>query len=404
MIDESPLRIRYEALRSSLNERGRRLNAAAEAKAAGYGGVAAAARVTKVARSTIGRGLKDLRDLASLTGEVRRKGGGSPRLTTRDPTLLEHLQRLLEPATMGDPMRPLRWVSKSHDKLATALREMGHKVSSSTIPKLLEELKYCRHYNRKTKEGGKHPDRDAQFEYINSKVEAFQAAGEPVISIDAKKKELLGEYKNGGSDYGPQGQPIEVNTHDFEDKKLGKVVPYGIYDMGANLGYVSLGIDHDTGQFAVNAVRLWLEQIGWKLYPRMKRLMITADGGGSNGSRLRLWKLALQQLADETGLIIVVCHYPPGTSKWNKIEQRMFCHITQNWRATPLTSRLAVVELIANTTTKTGLTIRCELDTNTYPKGIKVADEELATLNLNGDQFHPDWNYSIAPRGQDMER
>ncbi len=306
MIDESPLRIRYEALRSSLNERGRRLNAAAEARSAGYGGVAAAARVTKIARSTIGRGLKDLRNPASLTGEVRRKGGGSPRLTTKDPTLLGDLERLLEPATMGDPMRPLRWVSKSHDKLAAALRQMGHKVSASTIPKLLRELNYCRHYNRKTKEGGKHPDRDAQFEYINAKVEALQGAGQPVISIDAKKKELLGEFKNGGSDYGPQGQPIEVNAHDFEDKKLGKVVPYGVYDIGANLGYVSLGIDHDTGEFAVNAVRLWLEQMGWKLYPGMTRLMITADAGGSNGSRLRLWKLALQQLADETGLTIVV--------------------------------------------------------------------------------------------------
>jgi hypothetical protein len=404
MIDESPLRIRYEALRSSLNERGRRLNAAAEARAAGYGGVAAAARVTKVAQSTIGRGLKDLQNPASLTGEVRRKGGGSPRLTTKDPTLLDDLQRLLEPATMGDPMRPLRWVSKSHDKLAAALRQMGHKVSASTIPKLLGELNYCRHYNRKTKEGGKHPDRDAQFDHINAKVEAVQAAGEPAISIDAKKKELLGEFKNGGSDYGPRGQPIEVNTHDFEDKTLGKVVPYGVYDIGANLGYVSLGIDHDTGEFAVNAVRRWLEQIGWKLYPGIKRLMITADGGGSNGSRLRLWKLALQQLADETGLIIEVCHYPPGTSKWNKIEHRMFCHITQNWRAMPLASLLIVIALISNTTTKTGLKIHCGLDPNSYPKGIKVSDAEMATLNITRDAFHPEWNYSIAPRNKNMER
>jgi hypothetical protein len=404
MIDESLLRVRYEALRSSLDERGRRLSAAAEAKAAGYGGIAAAARATKVARSTIGRGLKDLRDPSCLTGKVRRKGGGSPRLTTKDPTLLEDLQRLLEPATMGDPMRPLRWVSKSHDKLAAALREMGHKVSSAAIPKLLGELKYCRHFNRKTKEGGKHPDRDAQFEYINDKVEAFQAADQPVISIDAKKKELLGEFKNGGSDYGPQGQPIEVNTHDFEDKTLGKVVPYGIYDVGADLGYVSLGIDHDTGQFAVNAVRGWLDQMGWKLYPGMTHLMITADGGGSNGSRLRLWKVALQQLADETGLIIRVCHYPPGTSKWNKIEHRMFCHITQNWRAMPLLSLLIVIELIANTTTKTGLKIRCELDRNAYPKGIKVSDAEMASLNITRDAFHPEWNYSIAPRTPNVKR
>ena len=247
------------------------MSAAAEAKAAGYGGIAAASRVTKLARSTIGRGLKDLRDPGSLGRKVRRKGGGSPRLTTKDPTLLVDLERLLEPATMGDPMRPLRWVSKSHDKLATALRAMGHKVSSSSIPKLLGELKYCRHSNRKTKEGGKHPDRDAQFEYINAKVEEFQADDQPVISIDAKKKELLGEFKNGGSDYSPQGRPIEVNTHDFEDKELGKVVPYGVYDIGANDGYVSLGIDHDTGEFAVS-VRLWLDRIGRARYLGMSRL------------------------------------------------------------------------------------------------------------------------------------
>ena len=305
---------------------------------------------------------------------------------------------------MGDPMRPLRWVSKSHEKLATALQAMGHKVSSSSIPKLLGELKYCRHFNRKTKEGSNHPDRDAQFEYINAKVEAFQAADQPVISVDTKKKELLGEFKNGGSDYGPAGKPIEVNTHDFEDKELGKVVPYGIYDIGANLGYVSLGIDHDTGQFAVNGVRLWHDRMGRERYPTMTRLMITADGGGSNGSRLRLWKVALQQLADETGLTIQVCHYPPGTSKWNKIEHRMFCHITQNWRGTPLTSRLAVIELIASTTTKTGLKIRCELDPNTYPKGIKVSDHEMATLNITRDKFHPEWNYVVAPRNQNMRR
>src|SRR6202050_1794703 len=404
MIDESPLRIRYESVRSALSERGRRLTAAAEAKTAGYGGVAAAARATRIARSKIGRGLKDLRKPESLTGKVRRAGGGSPRLTTKDPTLLEDLQRLLEPATMGDPMRALRWVSKSHDKLATALRAMGHKVSSSSIPKLLESLKYCRHSNRKTKEGGKHPDRDAQFEYINAKVHEFQAADQPVISIDAKKKELLGEFKNGSRDYGPQGRPIEVNTHDFEDKELGKVVPYGVYDIAANDGWVSLGIDHDTGQFAVNSVRLWVDRIGRERYYAMKRLMITADGGGSNGSRLRLWKTALQQLADETGLIIQVCHYPPGTSKWNKIEHRMFCHITQNWRAMPLVSLLVAIELIANTTTKTGLTIRCELDQNLYPKGIKVSDEELATLNIKRDKFHPEWNYAIAPRNQNMEQ
>jgi len=404
MIDENPISTRYQAVRPLLDERGRRLHVAAEAVAAGRGGVAAASRATKVARSTIGRGLKDLRVPASLSGKVRRKGAGRPTAASKDPTLLDDLRRLLEPATMGDPMRPLRWVSKSHDKLATALREMGHKVSASSIPKLLGQLGYRRHVNRKTKDGSNHPDRDAQFEYINAKAQELQAADQPVISVDTKKKELLGEFKNAGSDYGPKGKPIEVDAHDFENKELGKVVPYGVYDVGANSGYVSLGIDHDTAQFAVNAVRLWLDKMGRERYPATGKVMITADCGGSNGPRLRLWKVELQRLADETGLTFQVCHYPPGTSKWNKIEHRMFCHITQNWRATPLISRLAVIELIANTTTKTGLTVRCELDTNIYPKGIKVADAEMATLNLKGDEFHPDWNYSISPRDQNVER
>jgi len=383
MIDERPIRSRYHAVRPSLNERGRRLHAAAEAVSAGYGGVAAAARATKVARSTIGRGIKDLKAPGSLTGKVRRKGAGRPTITAKDPTLLGDLKQLLEPATMGDPMRPLLWVSKSHQKLATALCGMGHQVSASTMPKLLQQLEYRRHVNRKTKDGSDHPDRDAQFEHINAKAREFQAAGQPVISIDTKKKEMIGEFKNAGSDYGPKGKPIEVDAHDFENKELGKVVPYGIYDIGANSGYVSLGIDHDTAQFAANATRLWHDKVGRERYPDADKIMVTADCGGSNGPRLRLWKVELQRLADETGLTFQVCHYPPGTSKWNKIEHRMFCHISQNWRATPLTSRVAVVELIANTTTKTGLTVRCELDTNSYPKGIKVSDAEMATLNLN---------------------
>jgi hypothetical protein len=404
MIDERAIRIRYQAVGPSLDERGRRLHAAAEAVSAGHGGIAAASRATKVARSTIGRGLKDLNEPASLTGRVRRKGAGRLTVTAKDPMLLGALKQLLEPATMGDPMRPLRWVSKSHDKLATALCGMGHQVSSSTIPKLLEQLEYRRHVNRKTKDGSKHPDRDAQFEHINAEAQAFQTAGQPVISVDTKKKELIGEFKNPGSDYGPEGKPIEVDAHDFENKQLGKVVPYGIYDVGANSGYVSLGIDHDTAQFAVNATRLWLDKVGGERYPDTPKVMITADCGGSNGPRLRRWKVELQRLADETGLIFQVCHYPPGTSKWNKVEHRMFCHITQTWRATPLTSRLVVVDLIANTTTKTGLTVRCELDTNTYPKGIKVSDAEMATLNVKGDAFHPDWNYTISPRERHVER
>jgi hypothetical protein len=404
MINESLVRARYEAVCCSLDERGRRLSAAAEARTAGYGGIAATARATKLARSTIGRGLKDLRDPVGLTGKARRAGGGRPVLTTKDPTLLADLRLLLEPATMGDPMRPLLWVSKSHDKLATALREMGHRVSSSSIPRLLGELKYCRHSNRKTKESGKHPDRDAQFEYINAKVAEYQAADQPVISIDAKKKELVGDFKNAGSDYGPEGKPIEVNVHDFENKELGKVTPYGIYDIGANQGYVNVGVDHDTGQFAVNSIRCWIGRVGRERYPGMTELMITADGGGSNGSRLRLWKVALQQLADESGLIFQVCHYPPGTSKWNKIEHRMFCHITQNWRAAPLLSLLVIIQLIASATTKTGLRILCEVDRNLYSKGIKISDAEMATLNIKRDKFHPEWNYKIAPRNKNMER
>jgi len=333
-----------------------------------------------------------------LTGRVRRAGGGRLPLTRKDPTLLEDLQALLEPATVGDPMRPLLWVSKSHAKLAEALREMAHQVSAKRIPQLLKKLGYRRQVNRKTKEAAIHPDRDAQFELINAQVLAFQKAGHPAISVDTKKKELIGNFKNVGSDYRPQGRPDEVNVHDFADKDLGKAVPYGVYDIGANAGWVSVGVDHDTSEFAVNAIRRWRELLGCELYGACDQLLITADGGGSNGSRVRLWKLELQKLADETGLTITVCHYPPGTSKWNKIEHRLFCHITQNWRGRPLTSRLAIVELIAATTTKTGLTVRCELDENSYAKGVKVSDDEMRALNITHDLFHPEWNYIIAPR------
>jgi hypothetical protein len=378
MIDETSIRNRYEAMRPVLGERERRLLAAAEARTAGYGGVSAVARATGIARSTIGRGLKDMESLDPVQPKVRRPGGGRRSLIETDPTLLADLQRLLDPATVGDPMRPLMWVSKSHAKLAAALRDMGHEVSASRIPKLLECLGYRRQVNRKTKEGSHHPDRDAQFEHINRQVVILQAAGQPVISVDTKKKELIGAYKNAGSDYRPQGCPDEVNVHDFGDKELGKGIPYGVYDIAADAGCVSVGIDHDTAEFAVNAIGRWHETMGCERYPTADRLMITADGGGSNGSRVRLWKMQLQKLADATGLTLVVCHYPPGTSKWNKIEHRLFCHITQNWRGRPLTSRSAM-ELIAATTTKTGLKVRCELDTKTYPKGIKVSDAEMAT-------------------------
>jgi hypothetical protein len=398
MIDRSVIRARFTAVEGDLNERSRRLLAAAEAQTAGYGGITAASHATGVARSTIGRGLKDLAEPGSLSGEVRRPGGGGPTLIDKDPTLLEDLRRLVEPATMGDPMRPLMWVSKSHAKLAAALREMGHKTADSSIPKLLGLLKYRRQVNRKTLEGGHNPDRNAQFEHINAAVIASQAAGQPVISIDTKKKELIGPFKNGGSDYRQEGYPDKVNVHDFVDKDLGKVAPYGVYDIAANTGYVNVGIDNDTAQFAVHSLRRWLDVMGRDRYPDMNRLTITADGGGSNGSRVRLFKIELQNLADETGLAIQVCHYPPGTSKWNKIEHRLFCHITQTWRGKPLISRETVVDLIASTTTRTGLTVRCELDTRDYPKGIKVSDAEMMTLNIKGDTFHPEWNYTISPR------
>jgi hypothetical protein len=398
MINTSLIRERFAAVEGDLTERSRRLLAAAEAKTAGYGGIAAAHQATGIARSTIGRGLKDLADPGSLSGAVRRPGGGCPTLIEKDPGLLESLRQLLEPATMGDPMRPLMWISKSHAKLAAALREMGHKIADSSIPKLLSLLQYRRQVNRKTLEGSHNPDRNAQFEHINAAVIATQTVGQPVISIDTKKKELVGSYKNGGSDYRQQGCPDQVRVHDFVDKELGKVAPYGVYDVTANTGCVSVGISNDTAQFAVNSIRRWLDLMGRERYPGMNQLMITADGGGSNGSRVRLFKIELQKLADETGLTLRVCHYPPGTSKWNKIEHRLFCHITQNWRGKPLISRETVVELIAATTTKTGLTVRCELDTRDYQKGVKVSDEEMATLNIKGDTFHPEWNYTILPR------
>jgi Rhodopirellula transposase DDE domain len=398
MIDEKAIRSRYDAVRDCLNESGRRLFAAAEARTAGYGGVSAVSRATKIARSTIDRGVKALAKSAPSGNRVRRAGGGRRVLTMTDATLLEDLRRLIEPATMGDPMRPLLWVSKSHAKLAAELREMGHIISASSIPKLLVQLKYSRQVNRKTKEGSSHPDRNAQFEHINEQAISFQAGNQPVVSVDTKKKELIGDYKNPGSDYRPQGCPDEVKVHDFADKELGKAIPYGVYDIASNAGWVSVGVDHDTAEFAVNAIRSWYASMGRERYPDADRLMITADGGGSNGSRVRLWKFKLQELADETGLTISVCHYPPGTSKWNKIEHRLFSPISQNWRGKPLTSRVAIVELIAATTTATGLKVRCELDERAYVKGVKVSKAQMAELNIAPAEFHPEWNYTITPR------
>jgi pterin-4a-carbinolamine dehydratase len=382
-----------------LDERGRRLWAASEVQAAGHGALKVVSRVTGLARSTINRGEDDLDEGPLPGGRVRRKGGGGRPLSESDPTLVDDLKRLVEPATLGSPVQPLRWVSKSREKLTRALREMGHQISANTVGKLLTDvLGFSRQVNRKADEGSHHPDRNAQFEHINAKVVAAQAKGEPVISVDTKKKELVGNYKNAGSDYRPQGQPARVNVHDFPDKELGKAVPYGVYDVAANEAFVSVGVTADTAEFAVAAIRTWLERMGRQRYPKMGELTITAGGGGSNGARVRLWKVELQKLADETSLTLHVHHYPPGTSKWNRIEHRLFCHITQNWRGRPLTDRVAVVEMIGATTTETGLKVECRLDERTYEKGIKVSDADMDALNIAGDAFHPEWNYTIKPR------
>jgi hypothetical protein len=398
MIDTAGILRRWEADGSKRDERGRRIFAASEVRSAGRGGLAAVSWITGLARSTIGRGLKDLEAAPLSPGWVRREGGGPRRLSERDPALLDDLRRLVEPVTLGDPVRPLLWVSKSLDKLCVALLEMGHSISSNSVRKLLTEIGFSRQLNRKAEEGASHPDRNAQFEYINAQVLAAQGAGQPVISVDTKKKELVGNYKNAGGDWRPKGDPACVKVHDFEDKALGKVAPYGVYDIAADAGWVSLGITHDTAEFAVATIRTWFQRIGRIRYPEARELTITADCGGSNGARVRLWKVGLQKLADETGLTIKVRHYPPGTSKWNKIEHRLFCHITQNWRGRPLTDRAAIIELIAATKTKTGLKVECALDPTVYEKGIKVSDAEIKTLVIQGDQFHPEWNYAIKPR------
>ena len=395
MVDLRAIRQRWQADGSKRDERGRRLFAASEARAAGWGGLSAVSSITGLARSTIGRGVKDLNAPPLAPGQVRREGGGPRSLTETDATLLDDLRRLVEPATLGDPSRPLLWVSKSLDKLASALVAMGHSISPNSVRKLLVEIGFSRQVNRKADEGSSHPDRNAQFEYINAEVLAAQASGQPVISVDTKKKELVGNYRNAGSDWQPKGVPKRVNVHDFEDKSLGKVAPYGVYDIAADAGWVSLGITCDTAEFAVASIRTWLERIGRARYPKAGELTITADCGGSNGSRVRLWKVELQKLADDTGLTIKVRHYPPGTSKWNKIEHRLFCRITQNWRGRPLTDHATI---IAATSTKTGLKVESEIDTRVYEKGIKVTKAEMKCLDIRGDAFHPEWNYSVVPR------
>ena len=398
MIDRDAIRLRWETVGAKLDERAQRLFAAAEVVTAGWGGLKAVAEITGLARSTINRGEDDLAVGPLPKGKVRRAGGGRKAVTATDPGLVRELERLVEPATLGDPERPLLWVSKSMDKLAAALTAIGHPISADTVDKELMKLGFSRQFNRKTDEGSRHPDRNAQFEHINAKVIGAQAAGQPVISVDTKKKELVGNFKNGGSDYRPKGIPKRVNVHDFVDKELGKVAPYGVYDVAANVGFVNVGITSDTAEFAVQSIRCWLERMGRARYPEARELTITADGGGSNGTRVRLWKIELQKLADETGLTLNVHHFPPGTSKWNKIEHRLFCHITQTWRGRPLMDHVTIVQTIGATTTKAGLKVECALDTRTYEEGIKVSDAERAALKIAGDAFHPEWNYTIRPR------
>jgi hypothetical protein len=398
MIEAAAIRMRWELFGSKLDERGRRLFAAAEVRAAGRGGLALVSKITGLARSTINRGEDDLSAAPLAAGRVRRMGGGRRTVADEQPGLREELRRIVDPATLGDPVRPLQWVSKSLRKLSAALKSKGFSIGADAVREELSKLGFSRQGNRKAEEGSNHPDRDAQFEYINATVIGAQERQQPVISVDTKKKELIGNFKNGGSDYRPKGDPVRVNVHDFEDKTLGKVAPYGVYDVTANEGWVSLGITSDTAEFAVASIRCWWERMGQRRYREAKELTITADCGGSNGARVRLWKVELQKLADETGMTVHVRHYPPGTSKWNKIEHRMFCHITQNWRGRPLTDRLAVVELIAATTTDTGLKVECDVDPRLYEKGVKVADAEFEAVHLVGDEFHPEWNYTIHPR------
>lgn len=399
MADEAGIAVRFQGIRALVDERARRLFAGAEALAIGHGGVAAVSRATGLSEPTVRQGVRDVRGGETLAkGRVRRPGAGRPKATTRDPGLRGGLDRLIEPTTRGDPESPLRWTCKSVRQLARALREQGHTVSHQTVAELLHEMGYSLQANQKTIEGSYHPDRNAQFEHINAAVQLQLSLDEPVISVDTKKKELIGEYKNGGRELQPKGKPERVRVHDFIDREKGRVNPYGVYDLKQNEGWVSVGTDHDTGAFAVESIRRWWLKMGADRYPAATRLLIMADGGGSNGYRLRLWKSELQKLADETGLEMAVCHFPPGTSKWNKIEHRLFAAISQNWRGKPLTSHEVVLNLIAATTTRTGLTVRSELDVNDYPTGRTVPDADMETLNLRTDAFHGEWNYSLLPR------
>ena len=395
---EAAIRQRFLELRPALNERGRRLWAASEAKALRYGGITLVARATGLSRRAIHAALNELHAGTTLPpGRVRRAGAGRKPLTAAQPGLLAALEALVEPTARGDPDSPLRWTCKGVRRLAAALRSQGFRIGRQTVTALLRELGYSLQANRKTREGSRHPDRDAQFEYIAARVRRFQRRGQPVISVDTKKKERLGDFKNGGREWRAKGKPEEVRVHDFMGKRLGKAIPYGVYDLAANAGWVSVGIDHDTAAFAVETIRRWWRHMGQPLYPRATALLITADGGGSNSCRNRLWKVALQRLADELGLAISVCHFPPGTSKWNKIEHRLFSQIAVNWRGRPLTSLEVIVQLIGDTRTETGLQVRAELDNSCYPTGTKVTDEELAAVRLRRAKFHGEWNYTVHP-------
>lgn len=407
-MDSDALRAKYEGLSERLDERSLRLCLASDALALGHGGVTQVAKAAGVSRTTIHAGVHELRASVPSTGldgapdkgkrRIRRPGGGRKPLPERDETMLEDLNGLLDPVTRGDPMAPLRWTCKSTTKLAVELRARGHQVSQATVWRLLDKLGYSMQSNRKRREGADHPDRDAQFEFIKATAQAFIERGWPVISVDTKKKELIGPFKNAGREWQTRGEPVEVNMHDFTDPALGKAIPYGVYDVGRNEGWVSVGISHDTAQFAVEAIRQWWLRMGQGVYPTAPELLVTADGGGSNGARVRLWKTELQRLADELGMRLHVRHFPPGTSKWNKIEHRLFCYITENWRGRPLMTRMAVVELIAATRTAAGLAVQAELDEGTYETGKTVTDEEMNALSIERCEFHGEWNYSLSPR------
>jgi transposase len=397
---ETGLARKFKVLARVLDERTRRLVAAAEAEAIGFGGVTAVARASELSRGTVIRGMAELKDAPRPTRgqRIRRKGAGRKRTIDQDATLKRDLESLVEPVTRGDPESPLRWTCKSVRQLAAELKRMKHKTSHRMVAELLHEMEYSLQANRKTLEGSSHPDRDAQFHHISDKSREFQAACQPVISVDTKKKELVGDFKNNGRELRPKGDPETVRVHDFVIPELGRAAPYGVYDVAQNTGWVSVGVDHDTAAFAAQSIRRWWESMGAAAYPEASKLLITADSGGSNGARVRLWKTELQKLADETGLEISVCHLPPGTSKWNKIEHRLFSYISQNWRGKPLVSHQVIVNLIAATTTRTGLKVRAELDPGKYPKGVKISDKEVAAIRMERDPFHGEWNYTILPR------